>query len=191
MPGKRSKPSPSPQKSSKQNELTLAEKLQVIKASTEGSSANSIAKQFKIGRATVGRILKSRDELERQAENPEALASKRIKRTTNNDVINTALLEFFRRCRDRNFPLTGPLLQAKAKFFADSFGVSEFAASSGWLQSWKERHNISQQVLSGESAGADQPAAEVWLQQFPTLYESYELQNVFNADETGLFYLRS
>ena len=36
MPGKRSKPSP--QKSSKQNELTLAEKLQVIKASTEGSS---------------------------------------------------------------------------------------------------------------------------------------------------------
>ena len=101
MPGKRSKPSPSPQKSSKQNELTLAEKLQVIKASTEGSSANSIAKQFKIGRATVGRILKSRDELERQAENPEALASKRIKRTTNNDVINTALLGFFRRCRDR------------------------------------------------------------------------------------------
>ena len=70
MPGKRSKPSPSPQKSSKQNELTLAEKLQVIKASTEGSSANSIAKQFKIGRATVGRILKSRDELARQAENP-------------------------------------------------------------------------------------------------------------------------
>ena len=117
MPGKRSKPSPSPQKSSKQNELTLAEKLQVTKASTEGSSANSIAKQFKIGRETVGRILKSRDELERQAENPEALASKKIKRTTNNDVINTALLEFFRRCRDRNFPLTGPLLQAKAKFF--------------------------------------------------------------------------
>ena len=131
MPGKRSKPSPSPQKSSKQNELTLAEKLQVIKASTEGSSANSIAKQFKIGRATVGRILKSRDELERQAENPEALAIKRIKRTTNNDVINTALLEFFRRCRDRNFPLTGPLLEAKAKVFADSFEVSEFAASNG------------------------------------------------------------
>ena len=147
MPGKRSKPSPSPQKSSKQNELTLAEKLQVIKASTEGSSANSIAKQFKIGRATVGRILKSRDELERQAENPEALASKRIKGTTNNDVINTALLEFFRRCRDRNFPLTGPLPQAKAKFFADSFGVSEFDASNGWLQSWKERHNISPKNL--------------------------------------------
>ena len=160
MPGKRSKPSPSPQKSSKQNELTLAEKLQVIKASTEGSSANSIAKQFKIGRATVGRILKSRDELERQAENPEALASKRIKCTTNNDVINTALLEFSRRSHDRNFRLTRPLLQAKAKVFAHSFGVSEFAASNGWLQSWKERHNISQQVLSGESAGADQAAAE-------------------------------
>ena len=31
-PGKRYKPSPSPQKSSKQNELKLAEKLQVIKA---------------------------------------------------------------------------------------------------------------------------------------------------------------
>ena len=84
MPGKRSKPSPSPQKSSKQNELTLAEKLQVIKASTEGSSANSIAKQFKIGRATVGRILKlPRRDGETVDEIAEAIASEFSPGTSN------------------------------------------------------------------------------------------------------------
>ena len=113
---------------------------------------------------------------------------KRLKRATRNDDVNSALMEFFRRSRDRNFPLTGPLLQEKAKFFADSFGVEGFAASNGWIDSWKERNNIGQQTLSGESGGADAVAAEVWMRGPPDILGGYDMADIFNADETELFY---
>ena len=43
------------------------------------------------------------------------------------------------------------MLQEKAKFFADSLGFAEFAASDGWLNSFRTRHNITHQTLSGEA----------------------------------------
>ena len=79
----------------------------------------------------------SGEKLEQEADNAADLSRKRIKRSTRNEDINKCLLEFFRRCRDNNIPLTVVIIQDKSKFYADSFGVTDFEASNGWLQGWK------------------------------------------------------
>jgi hypothetical protein len=40
---------------------------------------------------------------------------------------------FVQQARDHNVPLSGPIIQAKAKSLADALGIEEFEASIGWL----------------------------------------------------------
>ncbi|KAG0422161.1 hypothetical protein HPB47_002002 [Ixodes persulcatus] len=65
--------------------------------------------------------------------------------------------------RARNVPLSGELLQQKARDFACILGCDDFKASSGWLQRFKDRHSIVGKVVSGESAAADAIGAADWL----------------------------
>ncbi|CAF1413160.1 unnamed protein product, partial [Rotaria sordida] len=68
----------------------------------------------------------------------------------------------------------------------DNFG--EFKASNGWLEKFRRRHNISHRVISGESSSVDVTSVNDWIQRLPNITEYYEAKNIFNCDETGLFY---
>ena len=54
---------------------------------------------------------------------------------------------------------------------------------------WKKRHDISFGTLSGEAASVDESVVTKWLTDvWPTLREGYSDDDIYNADETGLFY---
>jgi hypothetical protein len=55
----------------------------------------------------------------------------------------------------------------------------KFKASNGWLDKFKNRHCITFRYLSGESAQVDPDTVEL---------DSYAENDVYNADETGLFF---
>lgn len=65
-----------------------------------------------------------------------------------------------------------------------------FSASHGWFERFKQRHSLHNLKLKGEQASADSDAA----QQYPTKFaeiiavNSYTPDQVFNADEFGLFW---
>ena len=48
----------------------------------------------------------------------------------------------------RNLTISGPILQEKAREFANMFGISDFGASSGWLSNFKKR--ITYKVIKKE-----------------------------------------
>ena len=96
--------------SSNYKELSLAQKLSVIKDSEEGISLRKLGEKYNVGKSTIQRILAGKQDLQQAAENPVNSLTKRTKRTTKNDDINSALMEFFRRSDDSNkveqsFPL--------------------------------------------------------------------------------------
>jgi hypothetical protein len=64
----------------------------------------------------------------------------------------------------------------------------EFKASNGWLEKFKNRHSVTFRALSGESAQVDPTTIEEWKRRLPTLLESYAENDVYNADETSLFF---
>ena len=70
--------------------------------------------------------------------------------------MDEALLKWFRAARDQNIPVSGPLLIAKGKEFAEKLGNRDFQASAGWLAQFKKRHKITFKVMSGESASVPQ-----------------------------------
>ena len=85
-------------------------------------------------------------------------------------------------------PLSGPLIRAKAEEFASSLGNVNFKASTGWLDGFKERNSISFKSVCGESGSVDEQAAAVWKYEVLKMIEETPAKDIFNVDETGVFY---
>ena len=72
----------------------------------------------------------------------------------------------------------------------DDGAVQEFTASSGWMWRFCQRHTIRQLSLQGDKLSADKPAADQFIPEFQAFVRDggYSLDQVFNCDETGLYY---
>ena len=98
-------------------------------------------------------------------------------------------MTWFRNARDSNIPLSGALLREKAREICISNDVeSLMVCSDGWLWRFQKRFNISYHVLSGEANKVCDSQVNEWLQNFVEVRQAYSENDVFNIDETGVFY---
>ena len=83
--------------------------------------------------------------------------------------------------------MSGKLLQEKALLVSLELGHDNFTTSNEWLESFKNRYNITASCLNGESADVNVQTVGDWKKRLPAII-GFELCNIFNADETGLYY---
>jgi hypothetical protein len=103
--------------------------------------------------------------------------------------LEEALEMWFRQQRAMNIPISGTMLAEKARKFEDQLNILDFKASNGFIDRFKKRHGISFYQVAGEAADADANAAKDWKEKvLPTLLQRYAPEDVYNADESGLFY---
>ena len=117
-----------------------------------------------------------------------APASRKRSRGTRYQVVDNAVYKWYCLARERLVPVSGPMLQAEALLPAKELGNDSFKASNGWLQSFKQRHNIVQLVVSGESGDVCEDTVEAWLERLTTLVQGFALENIWNEDETACFF---
>ncbi|KAJ8720806.1 hypothetical protein PYW08_006271 [Mythimna loreyi] len=106
-----------------------------------------------------------------------------------NTNLDDALYKWFTQKRAQGEPISGPILCEKAVQFNEKLeGPSNFQASTGWLKRFKSRHGIRELQIQGEKLSADSSAAESFKIKLRDIMnqEKYALENVCNADETGL-----
>ena len=92
--------------------------------------------------------------------------SAKIMKLGRDEELETALFLWFKQKREEGIPITGPIVQAKARELhqrlndagGDSRPMQEFSASSGWLWRFCQRHSIRQLSLQGEKLSADKGA---------------------------------
>lgn len=105
------------------------------------------------------------------------------------DVVDRAVLTWFQNARSRKISISGTMLREKA---ADISKVvdpdTKFLASDGWLNKFTARHSITFKTLSGEGAGVDLIAAKSWKADVENICGGYAPENIYNFDESGLFY---
>ncbi|XP_035227659.1 tigger transposable element-derived protein 6-like [Stegodyphus dumicola] len=91
--------------------------------------------------------------------------------------------------RSLNIPIDGNVLKEQAHFFASKLNIKDFKASDGWLQKFKFRNGLSFRKVCGESAAVDTSSANEWKEEkLKLLLSEYAADDVFNADETALFF---
>jgi hypothetical protein len=98
------------------------------------------------------------------------------------------LFTWNQQARASNIPIYWTVLRERAKIIAAKLNIDCFSASSGSLSRFKERHGLVFKKLAGESSDVSVKSTDAWLEILPSLLEGYEARDVYNADETGLFF---
>lgn len=92
------------------------------------------------------------------------------------EEIDKALLDWFRKARSKNIPITGPMLQEKATRIAEALDVSgeQFKASNGWLDHFKKRTGIKAKFISGESEDVREETVDSWKERLPEILQGWQ-----------------
>ena len=175
----------------KRKELTLQEKVEVIdfKNKNPATALRQIANKFQCGKTQIQSILRDQQNLLDKSTASGNATSKRT-RTCRFQDIDLAMLEWFRKARSKNIPVSGPILQQKACAVAAQMGMGqEFKASNGWLEKFKIRYNIKGMTVGGESGEVREETLQSWKERLPVILAGYSPQDILNMDETAKFYL--
>lgn len=173
--------------SHKRKQLTLSDKVELLNKVEAGNKKATICKQYNLPPSTLSTLIKNKEKIRVAFE--ENSKRKRL-RTTKKLDLDTALLNWFKIQRNANIPISGPILQERATQFGVSLGYgSDFQCSISWISRFKDRHNINCGKVSGEARSVDESVTQDWLKNsWPIIKQGYSASDIFNADETGLFY---
>ena len=184
---KKSKPS-GQEDSKSRNHLDLDTRVSVINDS-KVLKQRQLAAKYRVSVGAVNSILQRKDEIlenyERMKNGDRCLIRER---ETAYSKVNRLTLEFFNPCRSKGIPVSGPLLKEQALKFARELGIESFKASDGWLTCFKTRNCIVYKAISGEAKDVNIIDVEEWKARLPALCIGYKPEDIFNADETGLFF---
>lgn len=165
--------------------FTLHEKLAIICDIEKGTSQANVCLKMGLRKSTVSNIWKNREKIQKDWKIND---QKKKMRLPSHPKVDEMLFKWFQQKRANNFPVSGPMLQIKAEEFGKLIG-EDFKCSSGWLDRFKKRHNIVFGKICGESASVDRNVTDDWLVRvWPLISNDYTEDNIFNADETGIFY---
>ena len=173
----------------KRNDLCLSEKIKVVEMlDVDKMSQTEIVKKLEISQSQVSRIAKNKDEILKKWQMNDNPDRKRARTGKDSDV-EAALKTWFTSSRGRDVPLSGPVLQEKAKDLAAKLNKPDFKPTTGWFCRWKERNAIVYKQIHGEKKDADEPAADRWVADvLPELLKNYKPDDVYNCDETAIYY---
>lgn len=121
--------------------LTLAERVQVLKRLENNESQSSVALEFGVNQSAISRIQKNKERITEEWRNNSNPDRKR-KRGGKSEDVEIALLRWFSQAHSLQVPVSGPLLMEKADQLAHGLGMTDFKATSGWLERWKARNAI-------------------------------------------------
>ncbi|XP_026806961.1 tigger transposable element-derived protein 4-like [Rhopalosiphum maidis] len=167
--------------------LTIAEKVNVINMVEQGGKKNyEVANAFGIPSSTLSTILKNKTKI---ISNFKLQPTRKKIKLAEFPNLDSSLFKWYIQCKNSNLPISGPILKEKANIFAKSLGYTNFKNSTGWLDKWKKRNNITLRKPCSLNMPASKDQLSIqWKNDILTIINEYSPNEIFTADETGLFY---
>jgi hypothetical protein len=86
-------------------------------------------------------------------------------------------------------PLTDMILQQKGLEFAQKLNIEDqMKCTNGWIHKFKQRNGLQKFNFSGEANSAPLESLSEERQRLRVLLAKYNEEDIYNADETGLFF---
>ena len=172
--------------------LNIEQKLEVIDLLQKGASYSTVADKYGIGRSTIADIRKSAEKLRSFKQRMTEMGVKDVKvkamKIGAHEKLDEGLYIWFRQQREKDVPVTGVLLQEKAKLLYERLypdATTPFSASTGFRSRFMKRHNLRCISILGEPSGGIISACE-FRHDFEAVVGGYDTEQLFNCDETGL-----
>ncbi|BFZ12502.1 hypothetical protein BsWGS_15541 [Bradybaena similaris] len=182
--------------------LSIETKQEIINKYEKGIRLVDLAKEYGHNPSTIGTILKQKEALT-AATLSKGLSIMSKRRSSAHDEMERLLLLWIKEKEIAGDTVAETIISKKAtaifndlltedagKGTADQEPHPEFKASRGWFEKFKRRTGIHSVVRHGEASSSDQKGAEEFVRKFEQLVkdEGYIAQQVFNCDDTGLFW---
>lgn len=170
--------------------LSVEQKQQICqrKAKNMQLSNLELAKEYGVGKTTIQNILAQSEKwLNININNP---YHKQLRhRQPKWHKLEEALWLWTSTIIDNGYTLTGDAILAKARDYAQRLGINEFRGTDGWLTKYKKRHELREVVKHGEAgSGPCEDYLETEREKLRRELDEYNLDDIYNADETGLFW---
>ncbi|XP_055617943.1 tigger transposable element-derived protein 1-like [Toxorhynchites rutilus septentrionalis] len=182
--------------------LSLEMKLNILDALQDGKSVANVGRNLKINESTVRTIKKNQDSIRQTAAQGTIYATKSSSYTRDPLMVKMekALHMWIEDHAQKKIPLDQELIREKAlslylwleKNEPSSSKKKDFTASKGWFYNFIRSNSIRNVKIKGESASADVSAANSFPPKLAKIIKegAYHGDQVFNGDETGLFWKR-
>ncbi|KAK3878580.1 hypothetical protein Pcinc_016793 [Petrolisthes cinctipes] len=176
--------------------ITIEEKIKVLVALSKGNGASSVGRQFGLSESSVRTIKKNEEKIRAAYASPDISKSKLHLKSAVYTEMESALTLWMEDMRRRKLSLSGPMVQEQAFKIQSQIAAKQgksieetkFTASTGWLYKYMKRTGTKNIAMTGEAASADYGAAEEMKNKMKEI--NYSPQQVWNCDETGLYWKR-
>ncbi|XP_042825786.1 tigger transposable element-derived protein 1-like isoform X3 [Panthera tigris] len=179
--------------------ITLHMKLEVLRRFEEGEKLTQIARALGLATSTVASIRVNKDKIRANSQAATPVSATQLTRCRGVVMghMERLLSLWIEEQKRQNLPISTLLIQDKARRLfvqlqheqGSGTQAETFGASNGWFARFKARNNV---LLTDEPAVADTQAAAHYPPVLRTILEEgcYSPHQVFNVDETGLFWKR-
>lgn len=149
-------------------------------------------KQFPEGTQSLSAKTRIKQFREQQNNNAGFIeTTKNLKRSHQEKVpgLSDLLYTWFIRARSLKINISYNILKRKSLELAKGLGNNEFKGSNGFIDKWLNRYNIALKGIHGEAKTYNEASLAEWKDTtLPTILSEYSLSDIYNADETALFY---
>ncbi|XP_053567651.1 tigger transposable element-derived protein 1-like [Bombina bombina] len=179
--------------------INLDMKLKIIRLYDEGVIQAEIGRKLGFTRTTINTVMKNREKIVAEVKSATPVNTTTIrKRDSIVADMERLLILWIENQTTRHVPVNQAIIQSKALSLFNDLKAkkgeaakdAEFVASRGWFDRFKKRSNLHNIKVQGEAAAADNEAAESYPSEFAKIIEDggYSMDQIFNVDETGLFW---
>ena len=159
----------------------------INKSATFVYIADYFSGKFKIdvSRCTANDIYLNRKKIKNQA-----VENINSKKTVNLQFpqVEKELINWIEKIEIKGRILNDAVLMVKARKIAEENKILDFKCSSGWLIKLKKRNNYKLRRLHGETFKENDVDYTDFLNILKEKFNHYEESNIYNLDETGIFY---
>lgn len=150
---------------------------------------------LKLSQSTISESLGSRYAFLDQQIDSRAISDAKRLRAAEHPLLEAALDEYLSRINSQGLTVTGEVIQTAARLLwqkmPDFSGLEEPKFSRGWLDGFKTRYSYKFRRKHGEIGSANAIDFSDDLEAIQQVISSYESEDIYNVDETGLFWRQS
>ena len=101
---------------------------------------------------------------------------------------NQAVWDWYRMCKNSTILVSSSALQEEVTLIAEKLDISDFVASNGCLEKFKQKYSMCNKMVTGEAGDVSKETMESCNEHARENTSGWNTRNVWNMDEMGCFW---